>query len=370
MSKSSTLAALAFLLTFTSQTTFARDLEEPRGTFGEEVSVSEVLLDVLVTDRDGNVIIGLQPDDFVVEENGKPISVTGLSFYSNRRLLDAPETTTASGTAIDTAPKNRYFILFFQEQQHFAAGAPELNLIQRQLKAANESRSWVQKEKLRDDYVAVLSYDVKLKVHQDFTQDSKAILKAIDGATTGKDPGANWPSRMPEEGTISLRTSLPVGNALAEESRTIYEALGTLAKATNGIVGRKNLIYFGIGFGDVEPLNGLYKPDPRYVPAMLQALNDNNVAVYTLDLMPNQFEYDLSDSLHELASETGGRYYSNFTSFLTPMKQVANENNGYYLLSYSATHPAGASGYQKVTIKAKNREFKVQAREGYLYGGT
>lgn len=370
MTKRSTLVSLALLLALSPLKTLARDLDEPQANFGEQVSVSEVLLDVLVTDREGNVIIGLQPDDFVVEENGKPINVSSLSFYSNRRLLDPPETTAGSATAIDTAPKSRYFILFFQEQQQIAAGAPELNLIQRQLKAANESRKWVQQEKLLDDYVAVLSYDVKLKVHQDFTRDAKQVLKAIEAATTGKDPGANWPSRLPEAEAISLRTAMPKGNELAKETRTIYEALGVVAKATEGIVGRKNLIYFGIGFGDVEPLNGLYKPDPRYVPAMLQALNDNNVAVYTLDLMPNEFEYDLSDSLHELASETGGRYYSNFTSFLTPMKQVANENNGYYLLSYSATHPAGATGYQKVSIKAKNREFKVQAREGYLYGGS
>ncbi len=343
--------------------------EEPQqGDFGEQVTVSEVLLDVLVTDRDGNVIIGLTPEDFVVEENGKPVEVGSVTFYSNRRLLDEPSTLGETASSLDTVPKSRYFILFFQEQQHVNASAPELGLLQRQLKAARESRQWVKKEKLLDDYVAVVSYDVKLKVHQDFTQDEGAVMRAIDGATTGKDPGANWPSRLPETGTVSLKANLPTGNELEKQTRTIYEALTVLADATETIVGRKNLVLFGTGFGEVSDF-GLYRSDRRYMPSTVQALNDNNVAVYAMELVPTELEYDLSDALNELASGTGGRYFAKFVAFTTPLQQVASENSGYYLVSYRSTHAAGESGYQKVSVKVKNREFKVTAREGYRYGG-
>ncbi|MCP4658814.1 MAG: hypothetical protein GY856_25670, partial [bacterium] len=61
--------------------------EEPAAEFGELVEVSEVLLDVLVTDRQGNVILGLGPDDFIIEEAGETIPLTGASFYSNRFRL-------------------------------------------------------------------------------------------------------------------------------------------------------------------------------------------------------------------------------------------------------------------------------------------
>ena len=72
-------------------TAAARAQEEPPATapFGEQVEVTEVLLDVLVTDRDGNVIVGLKPEDFLVEENGEPIPLLDVSFYSNRPQLDA-----------------------------------------------------------------------------------------------------------------------------------------------------------------------------------------------------------------------------------------------------------------------------------------
>ncbi len=358
--------------------------EPQKGDFGDQVSVSEVLLDVLVTDRNGSVIIGLTPDDFVVEEDGKPVEVGSVTFYSNRRLLDEPGTLGEATLAIDKEPKSRYFILFFQDQQQVNASVPALGLLQRQLKAARESRQWVKKEKLLDDYVAVVSYDVKLKVQQDFTQDEQSVLRAIDNATTGKDPGANWPSRVPEAGVVSLRANLPSGTELSKKTETIYDALTVLADATETIVGRKNLLFFGTGFGETSGSRlfvrdgqtafgettgfGLYQSDRRYMPRTVQTLNDNNVAVYALDLMPNELEYDLSDALNELATGTGGKYFTNFVSFATPLKQVATENSGYYLLSYRSTHNAGENGYQKVDVRLKNSEFRVQAREGYLYG--
>lgn len=337
--------------------------------FGEQVNVSEVLLDVLVTDKQGNVIIGLTPEDFVVEEDGKVVEVSDLSFYSNRRLLDAPSTLGEQAAMVDTQPQSRYFILFFEEQQRANSDLPELNLLKRQLEAARESRNWVKKEKLLDDYVAVVSYDVKLKIHQDFTQNGNEILSAIDRAAAGNDPGANWPSRMPAAGTISLRSNLPPGNELRDKTTRIYDALQLLAHATDGIVGRKNLIFFGTGVELGQPAAfGLAKPDPRFWPATLQALNDHNVAVYPIDLAPTEVDYAQQSSMHQLADETGGRYYWNFANFLAPLKQVGKENSGYYLLSYRATHPAGTSGYQKVKVRLKNPEFKIKSRAGYLFG--
>src|SRR5262245_49178235 len=61
--------------------------QQPPERFGERLEVREVLLDALVTDAQGNVIVGLDKSDFDVRENGKPVSLTGITFYSNRRML-------------------------------------------------------------------------------------------------------------------------------------------------------------------------------------------------------------------------------------------------------------------------------------------
>src|SRR5215213_10716270 len=92
------------------------------GQFGEKIDVNEVLLDVLVTDSKGNVIVGLKPEDFVVKENGKPVELTGLTFYSDRRLIGGAK----EGVKVDEVPEDRFFILFFDDQKDEAVDAPAL----------------------------------------------------------------------------------------------------------------------------------------------------------------------------------------------------------------------------------------------------
>src|SRR5687767_6800980 len=90
----------------------AQETQEPQGQFEGKIDVNEVLLDVLVTDSKGNVIVGLKPEDFVVKENGKPVELTGLTFYSDRRLVGGAK----EGVKVEEVPEDRFFILFFDDQ--------------------------------------------------------------------------------------------------------------------------------------------------------------------------------------------------------------------------------------------------------------
>ena len=339
--------------------------ETPPPRFEERVDVTEVLLDVLVTDRDNNVIIGLKPEDFVVEEDGKAVPVRDVTFYSNRRYLGNAEAAAAQGIKLNEVQEDRYFILFFHDQQTANFEAP--GLMARQMEAAREARRWVREERLPNDWVAVVSYDHKLKVQQDFTRKEADLLRAVDGASQGRDPGGNWPSRAADDKGPSLLARLPRGNELRDQTATIYDGIETLAEAAGAVRGRKNMILFTIGFGTINSF-GQYIPDPRYYPDMQQALNDNNVAVYAVDLVPTGTDHTMSSAMNQLALDTGGRYYFNFTSFITPLRQLAEDNNGYYLLAYESRHPQGETGYTEVTVKTKNPDFRVRAREGYLFG--
>jgi VWFA-related protein len=338
---------------------------ETQGRFEGKVDVREVLLDVLVTDRKGNVIVGLDKGDFVVKEDGKPVELTGITFYSNRKLAESQAELTKKGIRVDDVPEDRYFILFYEDQKGKAIDAPQL--LTQQILAGRQSRDWIREAVQPHDWVAVVSYDNKLIVHQDFTHDKKLLIAAVDEAIKSKDPGANWPSRVKSDGGPSLVAGLPTGNALRDKTPTIYEAMQVLADAAGKVTGRKNLLLFTGGFGRVDDF-GLYTPDPRYYPPTMQTLNDNNVAVYPIDLWPAGTVHELANAMGKLANDTGGKYYFNFTSFTSPMEQVAKENSGYYLLSYRATHPADKSGFQKVEVKTTNPEFRIKAREGYEYG--
>lgn len=337
--------------------------EPPQGEFRGEVEVREVLLDVLVTDKQGNVILGLDERDFQVTEEGKPVEITDVVFYSNRRLLE--EAGASRQPEVAPGTEDRYFVLFFDDQRSAALEAPQL--LRQQMEAARRAREWVTKEMVPGDHVAVASYDAKLKVHQDFTTDRKEIDRAISDAARGKDHDGNWPSRIPAGEGASLLAGLPRGNELRDRTATIYEGLEELARSAGNVRGRKNLLYFGIGFGRINSF-GQYTPDRRYYDDMIQALNDNNVAVYTIDLTPAGAEHVLSDALNQIANETGGKYFFNTVNFLTPLRQVSEETSGYYLISYRATHPAAERGFQEVEVTTSNPEFRVKAREGYAYG--
>jgi VWFA-related protein len=340
--------------------------QPPQGQFGEEVEVSEVQLDVLVTDRRGNVVLGLGPEDLVVEEDGERMDVTDVTFYSSRRFLESAERARELGIDPDAVRTNRYFILFFHDQRDVLP-----RITAQILDAGRRAKQWVKSELLPNDYVAVVGYDYKLQLYQDFTTDKDEIADAVDDAVRGVD-AETWPSRVEPSAGPSLLANLPSPEEIQRMGVRFYGAMEVVANAAGKIPGRKNLILFSLGFGDVSSL-GMYTPDARYYPPMVRELNDANVAVYGIDLISIDPDGTLLDnvyasSLSQLSSDTGGRFYFSAVNFLTPLEQVAEDNSGYYLISYRSGHPRGKSGYQKVDVRTKNRDFRTRAREGYRWG--
>jgi VWFA-related protein len=334
--------------------------------FEGRVDVSEVLLDVLVTDRRGNVVLGLSEDDFVVEEDGEPVEISDVTFYSNRQFLDSPERAAELGIDSADVRPDRYFILFFHDQRDVVP-----RITAQLLDAGRRSKQWVETELLSTDYVAVVGYDYDLDIFQDFTTDKERIARAIDEAVQGREP-ESWPSRQDRTGGPSLIANLPDARTLERATTRFYGGLRELSEAAGYIDGRKNVVLFSIGFGDVSPF-GIYTPDSRYYPPMMQSLNDNNVAVYSIDLISidpnsNVLENVYGSSLSQLSTDTGGQYYFTGFNFLGPLEKVSEDNGGYYLISYRSPHPEGESGYQRVQVRTVNREFETRAREGYLYG--
>ncbi|MCY3933886.1 MAG: VWA domain-containing protein [Acidobacteria bacterium] len=328
----------------------------------ERIRVAEVLLDVLVTDRKGNVIEGLGAEDFVVLHDGEEQEVVGASFYGGPSELSA----TGEGATTRT---DRYFILMFHDQR---MQAPQL--AGPQMDNARWLKRWIEEELQPNDQVAVFAYQARLKVYLDFSRDRDEILAAVDAASRSKKDLEPWLTRSEPEfdpNSPSLLVNLPKGKELARQSRKLQQALELLGEAASGIAGRKNLVMFSLGFGEIGQF-GSYTPDPRYYPQMREALNAGNVAVYTIDTMGSRRRSiasgSLNDSLSHLSNETGGHYYANFTNILSPMRQVAEENQGYYLVSFRSQYEAGTQGYRGIKVKVRDGKYKVRSRTGFRYG--
>lgn len=331
-------------------------------SLNERIRVAEVLLDVLVTDRKGNVIEGLGVEDFIVLHDGEEQEVTSASFYGGPGELAA----TGEG---GTARTDRYFILMFHDQR---MQAPQL--AGPQMDNARWLKRWIEEELRPNDQVAVFAYQARLKVYLDFSRDRDEILAAVDAAARGKKDIEPWPTRSAPEfdpNSPSLIVNLPTGKELSRQSRKLQEALELLGEAAAGIAGRKNLVMFSLGFGEIGQF-GSYTPDPRYYPQMREALNAGNVAVYTIDTMGSRrrsiASASLNDSLSLISNETGGHYYANFTNIMSPMRQVAEENQGYYLVSFRSEYEAGTRGYRDIKVKIRDGKYKVRSRTGFRYG--
>ena len=234
-----------------------------------------------------------------------------------------------------------------------------------------QTRKWVEASLGERDWVAVVSYYAKLRVHQDFTRDRNLVLAALDSVVGGEDPGATWSAAAQLGDAPSLTRYLAQGKELRKQTTRLQDALMVLGRAAANVKGRKNMIFFGIGFGDVDRFG--WRPDQRYYPRTKRALNDANVSVYTVTLAGGSFGRDpvidaLGQSLSQLADDTGGHYYQTFANFAGPLKQVVKDNGGYYMLSYSAEYPAGDRGYRKVSVRTTNPKLRVRARDGYLFG--
>ena len=100
---------LAFLAILFALPLIAQD--QPK--FGEKVNVNVVLLDAVVTDSSGHQILGLDKDDFIVKEKGVPQQVESVDYYTNRKLLNAPEE--KAPFKVEQVHEDRYFIFFFDK---------------------------------------------------------------------------------------------------------------------------------------------------------------------------------------------------------------------------------------------------------------
>ncbi len=112
------------------------------------VDVPLVNLDVLVTTKDGQTIPGLKQENFKIIEDGAPQKI------STFKQAEAPITAVL---LVEFASTNYSFMI----------------------DALNASYSFANTLK-KDDWVAVISYDMKPQILADFTQDKRAVYSALN----------------------------------------------------------------------------------------------------------------------------------------------------------------------------------------------
>src|SRR5437867_7604363 len=150
--------------------------QQQTGKFGEKVDVNLVLLDAVVTDSRGNQILGLDKDDFVVKENGVAQPIDSVDYFTNRQLLNEPESKAAF--KVERVHDQRYFVFFFDKPTGGSAFFDRLSL------ARTGVKDFIRNRMKPTDFAAVVTHDVRLKVYSDFTNDKQQLERAVDQTAT------------------------------------------------------------------------------------------------------------------------------------------------------------------------------------------
>jgi VWFA-related protein len=327
--------------------------DEPADRFRESVTAERIVVDVHVIDNTGNPITGLTASDFALRVDGRPAAIESVEWIVTGAPVLAPlPESAAEAIPVERSPDRsvalpgRLVVLFFQTDYELSRLTGQMRMIREAL-AILETFS-------PEDRVAVLSYDSRLKLRQDFTGDREKLRRAIRRTIytdNAPDPPAGpFPSLAASlDYNAARRASLP------------EHALRVIGQALAALPGSKSLLFFGWGIGNFDPIMGLIL-DHNYGPAR-SALVRSHTSVFVLDVTSADF-HSMEGGLEAIAGDTGGLYLKTHIFPKFAMQKVVRAISGYYLLTFA--RPPLRRGRHEMSIRiAGHPQASVLARPDY-----
>ena len=319
--------------------------------YEETITVSRVLVDVRVTDANGQAIRNLTPAEFTVHIGRKRAEVASATWIHEAAPAWNPDAFDDEGqdllrSGIDTtapAPDRpgRLFVVFIQTDFQRAAVR-----VGGQMKFRRYAEELVRSFGPRDR-LAVFSFDSHLKFRCDFTDDTEAVIRAMRESILINIPPA--PPEVPEPALGSWLDKHAMKRAATSE-----DALQILATALRNIDGPKTMLLLGWGLGDRVGRFVVMKPQWRRVRRALEAARVTIMSLDTTDAY-----HDLAAGLSIAASQTGGLYTAAAITPHLAVKQVQSALEGRYELELIA--PDGLRGDEELSVRVKRRGANVLA---------
>ncbi|HTQ84980.1 MAG TPA: VWA domain-containing protein [Candidatus Solibacter sp.] len=365
-----------------------------RSGFRFRVTTSLVLVNVVVRDRQGNLVRGMTQNDFELFEDGKPQTIADFGFEDTDAIaLEAQNAPGASGVAGAPPPpppdpqsteemRNRRIIILFFD---FTAMDPEQ--IDRSVTAA---KRFVDKQMAPADLVGLVSLASSMRLDLDLTADRQRIQKVLDGYTSGQGQGFDPGDTGSAEGAAETGGSFTADDTDYNVFNTDrkLEALESLMQTLGGIQQKKSIIYFsnGISRSGIEnqaALRGatamatktncsIYPVDIRGLAALpaggeAQSASLHGVSAYNGQASINQFESNASsqETLSTLAADTGGKAFLDSNDFGLVFQRVQKDTSAYYVLGFYSTNPAQDGKYRRLQVRVKRSDVKIDFRLGY-----
>jgi VWFA-related protein len=363
--------------------------------------VDLVVVNVVVRDRNGQIVRGLTRNDFTVLEDGRPQTISTFAFEevetqafnaalaepmptvlgSIGRAADAPERPAALPPAPSTVDLHgrRLIVMLFD----LSSMQPEETV-----RAFDSARDYIEKRMTPADTVAIVTLATTLHVIQDFTSDRDSLVTALDRLSGVEGMGYE------EEAALDPDAVSDTGFTADDSEFTIFntdrrlDALKSLADAMASIEQKKSLIYFSSGMTQtgldnrvairsvidraVKANLSIYAADMRGLQAMpaggeaSQASTRGNSA-FSGRSMSNRFDQMAAsqDALSTLSEDTGGMAFFQVNDFSGVFDRVIADTSAYYTIGFSSTDPRKDGRFRRVRIQLKRTDVKLEYRAGY-----
>lgn len=318
-----------------------------------------VILDAVVTDKQGNVVTGLTRNDFVIREDNTPQEI---------QSFDAVE---AGRSAEDATPHT--ILLVDELNTHFEDMAYTRYSVNRLL-----HRDGMQLQQPTALYI--LSND-GLHVLENYTRNPAAIDAAL------RSHKAALPWRMQHNFYLGM-----------ERINLSMSALQQIAIANIGTPGHKNIVWISPGlpifgaldleadqekalFDAIRRLSdqllkariSIYSVDPRGIQVRFSSLFNSNFAhsnqayaAYLNGLTQANDAAFGNLAIQTLATQTGGHAFYGRNDVDREIAASLADGNTYYTLAYSPSNKDFQGEFRKIRITVNNRpDLKVQTRDGY-----
>ncbi len=408
----------------TSQFSFPLFSQTKEKPLQHEVEVVLIEIPLYITDKKGNPIIDLKPEQITLYENGKKQKISHFVLIQN----DSPQ---IASLARKYPAARRQFLLLFD----FAFATPG-----RIIMAREASLDFIGKKILPTDLVAVASYSGigGLKILSNFSNDREQLsytintLGLVESEQRMTGPvGFTFPSlTQPLRATTDFNTTKTVrdmadaalsvlqNKLLKKTQHEIYKAyvsdfitdLNKLSIALNTIQGRKHIIYFSEGF-DSRVLTGKSLAelgedtdaflrselfiggniDSRFGDAALRTelyealtrIASSDCPIHTIDvgglrtLVGNLGQVsgranDIAsirrgqDTLTIFSRETGGHAYRNINDLDRPLENLLKTTNSYYIIGFYPEDKKKEGKLHKIKIKTTRPDVDISYRKGYF----
>ncbi len=332
-----------------------QQVANPDGTYTIRSNARLVILDLVVTDRKGNVVTGLTRDQFHVTESNDPETI--LNFEPAGAHTVTPDQTIESTQDLDRlAPRAPVNIILLDE---FNTRFEDMAFARYSLK------KWLERQPDKlDTPTMLLSVSLqKFEVLRDYTQSKQEIIAALDHHFVA------FPWQAQQFSWVAERYSLA------------FQTLQRVAQAVIGHVGHKNMIWIGRGFPALNFANVPLDTQDRIdtvVQDTVNRLRDARVTLYTIDPAGIQVNNTYGSAAEfndpfggnyqfaKLATATGGQALYGRNDVDTEIATTIRDGASFYTLTYRPGNESrDPRKFRKIRVTLDQPGLVVTTRQGY-----